>query len=481
MRKHHKRWVALFGAAAIVSSGLVGLPGAAAEEKGTRVPSWPVIEQGASSYSLDGYEIGYLPEGLEDYGISASSVTDRMGNRQSQLSWVEGPDQLFGRVAVLRSTRLQQLDDLRSSRYSHLPDGTLQRLVQGEALPQEAYLSPKTGDLFWLEEPGVAVSMHLQPDRWSSGELVRMAESLTALRSEAEQVPEAEQEHGSEQGQETPAEAGGEESAETEEFVPVGRPGGPESSEKEESEGPVSAAPEAPEETSVSSEAPTGQGQANTPQEAADKGAVTQEPAEAGAPGTEEAAGGQQQESPEVQQAKECLIDRFVNLRTGETKLDDVTLIPAGKELIERVLSRGRITATERDRLLATVWYYGDERDKTSAIDDCARTLGLERSEVEKIVSGLAWLIAELVGEVNARHRVEHEENVARTLKGEVTDPSVDPVGAEEWQQLMESLPWSLPTTPGTDTGQDTEAGTGADQNAGTETGTGTEAGAKSP
>ena len=180
MRKHHTGWVALLGAAAIATSGLVGLPAAAsAADRDDGGLSWPVVRQGISSYSLDGFEIGYLPPGLERYGINASSTTDRVGARQSQISWVQGPDQLYGRVTVLRSERVQELDDLRQGRYSHLADKGLERLAAGEDFEHEAYLSESTGDLFWLERPGVAITTHLQPERWDRGELVEMAGSVT--------------------------------------------------------------------------------------------------------------------------------------------------------------------------------------------------------------------------------------------------------------------------------------------------------------
>jgi hypothetical protein len=164
MRKHRTRWVAILGVAALTAAGPVGLAGSAlADEEGARALSWPVVRQGQSSYSLDGYEIGYLPSGLERYGLNASSTTtDRQGGRQSQLSWVQGPDQLYGRVSVIRSEAIQDLDDLRTSRYSHIPDRELELLEGDAAFTEGAYLSEETGDLFWLERPGVAVAAHLR-------------------------------------------------------------------------------------------------------------------------------------------------------------------------------------------------------------------------------------------------------------------------------------------------------------------------------
>ncbi|PDP89065.1 hypothetical protein CQJ94_04825 [Glycomyces fuscus] len=506
MRKHHKRWVALLGAAAIASSGLVGLPGAvAADEKDMRTLTWPEISQGVSSYGLDGYEIGYLPAELERHGVHASTTTDRLGNTQSQLSWMRGPDQLLGRVSILRSDSFQQLDDLRERRYGHLPERTLERLDSGEALRSEAYLSPETGDLFWLDEPGVAVSLYLQPDKWGSGELVRMAESLTRKEeppgegteepspeepaagepAQEEQAPEepaagepAQEGAGGEAGaaeenggsaeesggapggesgtgtaQEEPAAEGG--SAQE----PAGAPGGGESSADGVADGtpagtsPVGrpetpATPEAPgsSETSQTPETPSEQdGEATQEQPAAEEGAQDA-PADAGG-----ASGSERPEAARVRMAKECVVSRFVSSGTGGTRLGEMT--PASAEFVERATTAGRLGDGDLDRLLATFWYYGDEGVKTGAVEHCADDVELSRTELEEIIFGLGGIIAELVEEAE-KHDAAHEENVARTVE-EVNaalpvevDPTValEPIGAQEWAELTDSLPWSFPT-----------------------------------
>ncbi|MFD6949450.1 hypothetical protein A6A08_04940 [Nocardiopsis sp. TSRI0078] len=448
MRKHHKRWVALFGAAAIASSGLVGLPGATAGERDTRAQNRPVASQSASSYSLDGYEIGYLPEGLEEYGISASSVTDRKGNKQSQISWIQGPDQLFGRVTVLRSESIQSLEDLRSMRYGHLREGSLQRMERNEALEHESYLSQETGDLFWMEKPGVAMAVHLQPDRWGSGELVRMAESLKPADSSPQDPAEepagegapSEEPTAKESGQGGPA-AGGQATgaegvqepaggavpldkvadgtpADVAGNAPVGRPADPRPSDAPQ----VPEAPQAPE----ASEAPAGQGETPAEQEQtpAEQGEAPAEPGGQGEQGT-------QDEGARVRQAKECLIGRFVDFETGGTSLDQSGMAPSSGAFVERVLAQDRLGAAELDRLLATAWYYGGEKDKTGAVSGCARDLAMTRAEVEEAVFGLSSLIAEIVREAE-----QHGTGSTRT---------VEPIGAEEWQALWDSLPWSFP------------------------------------
>ncbi|OOC52895.1 MULTISPECIES: hypothetical protein [Nocardiopsis] len=485
MRKHHKGWVALFGAATIASSGLAGLPGAAADEKGTRALDWPVVSQSVSSYSLDGYEIGYLPEDLEGYGINASSITDRRGNRQSQISWTQGPDRMLARVAVLRSERFQSLEDLRSIRYGHLPEGSLHRMDRNEALEHESYLSQETGDLFWLERPGVAIAVHLQPDRWDSGELVRMAESVVPLESSPEKPAEegagegapAEEPAAEERGQDRPVP--GEQATETEGAqepagppavgaapvdevadgtpvgvagtAPVGRPADPRPSDAPQApESPeASGAPESPagqeespaeeapaeegtQEGAPAEEAPAGQDEAPTGETSTGQGTPTEEGTQEGTPAeevpTEE---GAQHEGVRVPQVKECVIGRFVDFETGETDLVQAGMTPSSGEFVERVLAGEQLGAAELDRLLATVWHYGDEGDKTGAVSACAQDLSLTRAEVEEIIFDLSPLIAELVQEAE-----QYEAGSTRT---------VEPIGAEEWQELWDSVPWSFP------------------------------------
>ncbi|MCP3016472.1 hypothetical protein NGM33_24395 [Nocardiopsis dassonvillei] len=517
MRKHHKRWVALLGAAAIASSGLAGLPGAvAADEKDMRTLAWPEISQSVSSYSLDGYEIGYLPAELERHGIHASTTTDRLGNRQSQLSWMRGPDQLLGRVSILRSDSMRQLDDLRERRYGHLPERTLERLDSGEALRSEAYLSPETGDLFWLDEPGVAVALYLQPDKWSSGELVRMAESLTrkeeapaegngepapegpgsqepAAEEPAQDEPDAQEpaqegsggeadgaegsggetggaasdgDSGGEAGAEAAQEPAGAESPQESAEAASGATGGKESQEPAGADESTSSAdgtpvgtspvgrpetPETPEaaqtsETSQTPESPSEQGGETAQEQPATGEGAQQAPAETG--GT---AGSERPGATRVRMAKECVVSRFVSFGTGETRLGEMP--PASTEFVERAVAAERLGDGDLDRLLATVWYYGDEGVKTGAVEHCAEDVQMSRTELEGLISDLGEMIAVLVEEAE-KHDATHEENVARTLEEvnatlpvEVDAAEVlDPIGAQEWAELAQSVPWSFPT-----------------------------------
>src|SRR5690606_22627672 len=180
MRKHHKRWAALAGmtAASLTGFGLLGGASATADDR-EELP-WPVIQQRVSSYSLDGFQITDLPSGLDGYAIKARSFTNGTGERQAEISWVQGPESVYGKVSVLRSEKFRSLEDLRDRNYDHLSRGSLKKVqVNGK----DADLAATSGDLFRLEEPGVAVTVFLQPDRWETKALLGFAESVRPQRA----------------------------------------------------------------------------------------------------------------------------------------------------------------------------------------------------------------------------------------------------------------------------------------------------------
>ncbi|WP_431872412.1 hypothetical protein [Nocardiopsis eucommiae] len=513
MRKHHTRWVALFSAAAISTTGLVGLAGpAAADDEDAKALSWPVVRQGVSTFSIDGFEITYLPDGLERYGINATSTTDRQGNSQSQISWVQGPDQLYGRVSVLRSERLQDLEDVRESRYSHLAQSSLEEVPAGESFGHGAYLSEETGDLFWVESPGVAVATHLQPERWERAELVRLAEGVTeetAPQAETE-APAAEDASvvvveedppagdaadvatAEEAPAETPVEEAPVEEAPVEEAPAEEAPA--EEAPAEEApaqEAPVEEAPaeeapaaEAPTEETPVEEAPAEEAPVETPVEEApaeeapsaeapaeeapvdeevvdgaeldeitpiEEAPAEETPAEA-APVADEAPAGNtaspdQADLPEnvsSREIKTCLTEHFVDFGSGESELDTARMSGTSGALVERALSGADLDDAQRDRLLATVWYYGDEAAKETATNDCAHRFGMEPAEVEEVLAEVSGLIGELAQERDQSVSSSMDE-VRRTHDAAEAGAVTDPVGAEEWAELWDSLPWSIP------------------------------------
>ncbi|GAB3475772.1 hypothetical protein [Nocardiopsis coralliicola] len=189
MRKHQRWWIAVAGSTAMSLSGFGLLGGASALADERDELAWPVVEQRASTYALDGFEIADLPAGLDKYGINARSSTGQQGERHSHIAWVQGPDATYGKVAVIRADSLTTLDELRDRRYDHLDPASLEKVqVNGK----DAYLSAETGDLFRLEEEGVAVTTYLQPQTWDTEELKAFAAAVQP--QEAEQDTAAAQE-----------------------------------------------------------------------------------------------------------------------------------------------------------------------------------------------------------------------------------------------------------------------------------------------
>ncbi|MFD0802645.1 hypothetical protein ACFQZU_15150, partial [Streptomonospora algeriensis] len=208
MRKHQKRWLASAGATALSVAGLVaaGAPATAEHSPGGDPLTRPVVQQRASAYMIDGFEITRLPPGLDRYGIHSGTMS-RAGERVSTISWVQGPDSVYGEVSVIRSADITELEDMRKARYGRLDDDSLEKTRHNGS---PAYLSEKTGELFWVPERGAGVEAYLRPDRWESDELVSFAESVQRHRKAAE--PEGEQEpEGTGQGEEQGGGAAGEE------------------------------------------------------------------------------------------------------------------------------------------------------------------------------------------------------------------------------------------------------------------------------
>ncbi len=174
MRKHQKRWIAVAGATAISLAGL-GVLGSTAAAADRPQPTGPAAGQQNPSHILDGFDIGHLPPSLDRYGVRARSVANGNGERSSSITWVEGGDTVHGKVSILRAPYLKALSDLQERNYTHLAPGSLKK-VDNEG--KTAYLSEGTGDIFWLEEPGLAVAVYLRPEKWTAEELTAFAASV---------------------------------------------------------------------------------------------------------------------------------------------------------------------------------------------------------------------------------------------------------------------------------------------------------------
>ncbi|MEV2275240.1 hypothetical protein AB0I72_06605 [Nocardiopsis sp. NPDC049922] len=484
MRKHHTRWVALLGAATLSTTGLTGLagPAVAADDKDPRVMNWPMVEQAVSSYKLDGFEIGYLPPGLDRFGINASSLLDRRGNSQSQISWVQGPDQLYGRVMVLRSEQVQKLEDLRELRYAHLPERGLERVEGSGDLQREAYVSESTGDMFWMVEPGVAVATHLRPERWDGDELRRMAESVVELtETDVEEETEGDAQEGdaedgageageaSETGEAEGSEETAEQDTETAEGVTAEVQESAESDEAAEqtsesdafevTEASIVAAPEeAAEEAEAAAEEAAEEAEEAAEEAAEEVEEAAEEAAEEAEESAEQDTGtaegdtaegvGAESELPEgagARRVKQCLIDEFVVFEYDDTDREGTGRAPG--EGVEQPLTRDQLTGRERDQLLATVWYHSTEDEKNAATDHCADSLAVERSEVESVLTQIADLIAQLVREAeeNATEGMDEVTVTSETLApGLGGVGGLDPMDDAEWEELWNSLPWAF-------------------------------------
>lgn len=509
MRKHHSRWVAFFGVTALATTGTVG-PAVAAHAD-ARPLAWPVVTQGEATYSLDGYTIGHLPEGLEEYGVNATSSTDRQNNRQARISWIQGTDELYGRVTVVRSERVQELEDLRESHYSHLSSGDLEELAEGEDFAHDAYLSEATGDLFWIEEPGVAITTHLRPERWDGEELVRMAESVSETEEQKlpdddvpkpeddepeadtpkeeppeDEAPEDEAPEGETPAEETPADETPENDAPENEAPAEETP----EDEAPEDDAPEDETPEddtpadeAPEDDTPAEEAPEDEApeddapEADTPEDEtpADEAPEDEQPSEGteddpaedsseelsvedSVPGdadeiTDPVAPAEQiqadlPEGVESHEVKDCLIERFVDFDSGETTLEDEELSEETQAFLDHALSADELSDEERDLLLATVWRHGDEEDKASAVNECADEFALEESDVEDVVAETTELAPEGQETAPEGQETASEPSEERTHVSDGEDApeaDIDPIDDEEWEELWESLPWSLP------------------------------------
>ena len=141
-----------------------------------------------------------------------------------------------------------------------------------------------------------------------------------------------------------------------------------------------------------------------------------------------------------------------MDFESASTDLDQEQMAPGSQEFVEQAVSEGDLDDAELDRLLATVWYYGDETDKVAAIDDCVENLGMEQDEVEDAVAEVADLIGDLVEEANeAMAEAVDEAEQASSEAPDAADVDAasveveDPVDAEEWEELWNSLPWSIP------------------------------------
>ncbi|MEU5939780.1 hypothetical protein ABZ807_11385 [Micromonospora sp. NPDC047548] len=135
---------------------------------------------GLAGDELDGFRIGYLPPGIGE--LVSDFVTEWEGVRFTTRVWERPVDEGYRvdvRVHVLRGGRLTTLANLRDFlvEYDERPaDWALIAFRHGAA---EGF-SDGT-EAFWLVEPGVAVDLRVDPERFDTGTPLTIAESIITL------------------------------------------------------------------------------------------------------------------------------------------------------------------------------------------------------------------------------------------------------------------------------------------------------------
>jgi hypothetical protein len=127
---------------------------------------------------LDGFVIGHVPR---DVGPSASDFEYepedgvRFTSRVSERETGDGGHSVDLTVIVVRADRLATLGDLRDfmSAYHKRNPASWTKVQVGARPGLKA-----AGQVFWLVEPGVAVSVTIDTARFGAGELMAVAESV---------------------------------------------------------------------------------------------------------------------------------------------------------------------------------------------------------------------------------------------------------------------------------------------------------------
>ncbi|MBV2363209.1 hypothetical protein [Streptomonospora nanhaiensis] len=409
MRKHHKRWIALAGAAAVSAAGLTAGGGAASADE--RPLPWPMVRQSVSTYSLDGFEIGYLPPGLENHGIHAKSTVGLNGDRRSEIAWVQGLDAIYGRVSVLRGDDLADLDEVRATRYDHLEDSALQR---AEVNGTDAYASPKTGDVFWVPEPGVAVAAYLQPDRWDEDELFDFAEGVRPRPNpwESPRPDQPAQEDSPEQ--DGAAENGTAEQDDAAEQEPAALPGEPQEPAKPAEPTPPAepAGPDRPgKDEQPGQDAPEAQadGRQDAPRPDAEQRPDRPEPAAASASDGGEQAAQDPQEPAQADTPADAPTGTAADGGSPAAEPQDVpsvSVLDVRTCLTEELLPQGSpvrpADAAVDDGAVLRLWQAADAQTRTEKSEECATRFQIETWQISQVISEVEERLAEAGVEVSA-------------------------------------------------------------------------------
>jgi hypothetical protein len=370
MRKHHTGWIAVAGATAVCLAGLGAAGTAAADTTSTVAPQEGIgIERLTSNYTLDGFVIGHLPRGVERYGIHARATTGADGDRVSHIAWMEGAGTVRARVEIIRDRDIATLDDLRAERFAHLAAGRLQR-VDNSGRP--AFRSAATGEVFWVEEPGVAVAALLDPAKWDAGELARFAGAIRPQSRIGDLIPGP-------GGIQTPGQQPG---------APDAHPG-----LLTQGEDPVVRTPGEGAEGQATGDAPAAQGTAEAPREQAEEAPAADG---AGEPVVHPVTEGEGAERPAAA-PEEAAAGDAAPARSAIIPAAEVRACLVGEVAPQEMTREAAFAGPEGAARSITVWRDASARERDTAVDACARELVVGSDQVDALITGLEQQLLGLV------------------------------------------------------------------------------------
>ncbi|REF36799.1 hypothetical protein [Thermasporomyces composti] len=187
--RRRRRWSAtiplVVGAGACVvalSTQAVAEP--PADPSAPRAWSPPVTALCDASDELDGFVVGWVPRGVGSLVTDFSYEWEDVAHRSRV--WETGPDtngayRVDLTVAVLRGERLRDIDAVRDYLAEYLErDAEQWGLRPFRHLGRPGYHNDV--ETFWLAEPGVAVRVHVDGERFTEGQLMRTARSIRPMR-----------------------------------------------------------------------------------------------------------------------------------------------------------------------------------------------------------------------------------------------------------------------------------------------------------
>ncbi|WP_406078896.1 hypothetical protein [Micromonospora sp. NBC_00858] len=138
-----------------------------------------------SGGELDGYHIGHLPAGIRD--LVSDFASEWEGVSFATRVWerrVEGGHRVDLRVHVLRGDRLGTFVELRDF-LAEYHERDPADWAQAEFRHGEAPGLIGAAEAFWLDRPGLAVNVLIDSERFVSGDLSTIVQSITAAHGGA--------------------------------------------------------------------------------------------------------------------------------------------------------------------------------------------------------------------------------------------------------------------------------------------------------